>query len=203
MRKIFALLIAMLASIGAFGQWTDANGNPIGAFSKDLPQTQFKAKDWILHEGTPVRMRIMHTVSSATAHEGENVDFETLDDIAVNGVTVIPKNSTVMATVIIAKAKRRLARGGKIGLNIDYVRLPSGEKLALRGSPSSKGDGRGNLMTGAVIGTAVFVPVAAPLFLLMHGEEAAIYQGTEIHVYTNSDYKVEPQRPQQGAKTGI
>jgi hypothetical protein len=197
MQKVFALLIAMFASVGAFAQWTDANGNPIGAFSKDLPQTQFKTKDWILHEGTPVRMRITRTVSSATIHEGDNVDFETLDDIIVNGVTVIPRNSMAMATVTAAHSKKRMGRGGKLDMNIDYVRMPTGEKLALRGVENLKGEGRTGVMTGAIVGTAVIFWPAAPFMLFLHGNDIVIPKGQEVHVYTNSDYKIEPPRAEQ------
>jgi hypothetical protein len=38
--------------------------------------------DGVLPEGTPVRLRIMRTLSSATASEGNKVDFQTLDDIS-------------------------------------------------------------------------------------------------------------------------
>src|SRR5437763_14100990 len=52
-----------------------------------------------LPESTPVRMRINRTVSSANAQVGENVDFETLDDIKLGDVLVIPKSSTAIATI--------------------------------------------------------------------------------------------------------
>ncbi len=95
----------------------------------------------ILHEGTSVRTRIGRTVSSEDAKEGENIDFETLDDIKVGEIVVIPKGSVAMATVTEAAPKRRMGRGGKLTVNIDYVRLPSGEKLALRGIQDVKGGG--------------------------------------------------------------
>jgi hypothetical protein len=163
-----------------------------------LPATarpeDFKSSDWTLHEGTPVRIRIMSTVSSATAQEGQNVDFETLDDIAVNGVTVIPRNSVALATVTTAESKRRMGRGGKLGMNIDYVRLPTGEKLALRGIESLKGGGHVGAMTGAVVVTAIAFWHAAPFFLFMHGKDVKIPEGFEVRVYTNTDYKVVPSR---------
>jgi hypothetical protein len=62
-------------------------------------------QDWILHEGTPVRMRIMRSISSADAHEGDRVDFQTLDDIDVSNVLVIPKNSTALGTITVAESK--------------------------------------------------------------------------------------------------
>lgn len=155
---------------------------------------EFNSKDWVLHQGTPVRMRLMRTVSSATAQEGENVDFETLDDISVNGVTVIPRNSTALATITVAESKKHMGRGGKLGMNIDYVRLPTGEKLALRGVQDLKAGGHVGAMTGAMVGTAIVFWPAAPFFLFMHGKDISIPEGREIRVYTNSDYKVVPAR---------
>ena len=136
----------------------------------------------------------MSTVSSATAQEGQNVDFETLDDIAVNGVTVIPRNSVALATVTTAESKRRMGRGGKLGMNIDYVRLPTGEKLPLRGIESLKGGGHVGAMTGALVATAIAFWPAVPFFLFMHGKDVKIPEGFEVRVYTNTDYKVVPSR---------
>lgn len=61
----------------------------------------------------------------------DNVDFEVLDDITVNGMLIIPKEGLAFATVTEAQAERRMARGGKLDINIDYVKLVSGEKAAL------------------------------------------------------------------------
>jgi hypothetical protein len=144
--------------------------------------------DSILHEGTPVRMRMNRTVSSADAHLNDNVDFETLDDVKLGDLVVVPKGSTAMATVTEAMPKRRMARGGKLNMNIDYVRLPSGEKLALRGVQDGKGGGHAGAMTGAMVATSIVFFPAAPLFLFMHGKDISIPKGHEITVYTSSDY---------------
>jgi hypothetical protein len=144
--------------------------------------------DNILHEGTPVRMRMNRTVSSADAHLNDNVDFETLDDVKLGDLVVVPKGSTAMATITEAVPKRRMARGGKLNMNIDYVRLPSGEKLALRGVQDGKGGGHTGAMTGAIVATSIVFFPAAPFFLFMHGKDISIPKGHEITVYTNSDY---------------
>jgi hypothetical protein len=141
----------------------------------------------ILHEGTPVRMRIGRTVSSADAHSGETVDFETLDDVKVADTIVIPKGSTAIGTITEAVPKRRMARGGKLNMNIDYVRLPSGEKLPLRGVQDVKGGGHTGAMTGAMVATGIVFFPAAPLFLFMHGKDITIPKGHEVTVYTNTD----------------
>ena len=142
----------------------------------------------VLPEGTPIRMRMNRTVSSADAQVGDNVDFETLDDVNLGEMVVIPKGSMAMATVTEAVPKRRMARGGKLGMNIDYVRLPSGGKLALRGVQQGSGGGHTGAMTGAIVATSIVFFPAAPFFLFMHGKDMVIPKGHEVTVYTNTDY---------------
>jgi hypothetical protein len=127
-------------------------------------------------------------VSSADARTEDNVDFETLDDVKVGDLLVIPKGSVAMATITEAVPKRRMARGGKLSMNIDYVRLISGEKLPLRGVQDVKGGGHTGAMTGAMVATGIVFFPAAPLFLFMHGKDITIPKGHEVTVYTNTDY---------------
>jgi hypothetical protein len=157
-----------------------------------LSVSSLYGQDNVLHEGTPVRMKINRTVSSADATVGENVDFTTLDDIKVGDVIVIPKGSIAIATVTEAQSKRRMGRGGKLAMNIDYVRLPTGEKLPLRGVQDVKGGGHTGAMTGAMVATGIVFFPAAPLFLFMHGKDITIPEGHEVTVYTNTEYKVDP-----------
>jgi len=92
-----------------------------------------------------------------------------------------------MATVTEAQAKRRMARGGKLDVNIDDVRLADGEKAPLRAVKEAKGGGHTGAMTGAMVGTAIVFFPAAPLFLFMHGKDITIPKGTEITAYVNGD----------------
>jgi hypothetical protein len=133
-------------------------------------------------------MRINRTISSADAHAGDNVDFETLDDVKVGDFVVVPTGSMAIATVTEAQAKRRMARGGKLAINIDYVRLPSGEKLPLRGVQDVKGGGHTGAMTGGMVAAAIVFFPAAPFFLFMKGKDISIPKGHEVTVYTNTEY---------------
>jgi hypothetical protein len=167
--------------------------------STPTPQTQtpptVAKSQSILPEGTPVRMRINRTVSSADAHVNDNVDFEVLDDVKVGELVIIPKGSTAIGTITEAQPKRRMARGGKLNMNIDYVRLPSGERLALRGVQEVKGGGHTGAMTGAIVATSIVFFPAAPFFLFMHGKDITIPKGHEVTVYTNTDYDLTKVRP--------
>jgi hypothetical protein len=147
-----------------------------------------------LEDGTPVRMRITRNLSSADATTGDRVDFEVLDDVKVKDVILIPRGGIAWGTVTEAQHKRRMARGGKLDVNIDDVKLADGERAPLRAVKEVKGGGHTGAMTGAMIGTAIVFFPAAPLFLFMHGKDITIPKGTEITAYINGDIPLDAKR---------
>jgi hypothetical protein len=90
-----------------------------------------------------------------------------------------------------AQAKRRMARGGKLDINIDYVKLVSGDKAALRAVKDVKGGGHTAGMVGGMVATSIIFFPAAPFFLFMHGKDISIPKGTEITAYVNGDMRLE------------
>jgi PEGA domain len=157
-----------------------------------------------LEDGTPVKIRISQTVSSADAHVGQTVDFEVLEEVKLGDTLIIPKGGIAWATVTEAQSKRRMGRGGKLNINIDTVRLVDGEKVALRAVKDMKGGGHVGAMTGAIVATSIVFFPAAPLFLFMHGKDITIPKGTEITAYINGDVpldvaKFQPQTPAPAA----
>src|SRR5262249_18791166 len=103
-----------------------------------LPATE---EPLVLHDATPIRLRLSRNLSSADAQVGETVDFEVLDDLKIDDMLVVPRGGMAIATITQAQAKRRMARGGKLDVNIDYVRLCDGERAALRAVKEAKGGG--------------------------------------------------------------
>jgi len=144
----------------------------------------------VIQDATPVKLRLTRNVSSADAKVGEMVDFEVLEDLKVGDTLVIARGGTAIATVTQAQPKRRMARGGKLDVNIDYVRLVNGEKAALRAVRETKGGGHTGAMTGAIVATSIVFFPAAPFFLFMHGKDVTIPKGTEITAYTNGEVKL-------------
>jgi len=138
-----------------------------------------------------VKLRINRTISSADAHVGDTVDFEVLEEVTVKNVVVAPKGGLAYATVTEAQAKRRMARGGKLDINIDYLRLIDDEKAALRAVSEVKGGGHTGAMTGGIVATSLVFFPAAPFFLFMHGKDISIPKGTEITAYVNGDMKLD------------
>jgi len=145
-----------------------------------------------LEDGTPIKLLLTRNLSSADAKTGDRVDFEVLEDIKVKDVIVVPRGGLALATVTEAQHKRRMARGGKLNVNIDDVRLIDGEKAPLRAVKEVKGGGHTGAMTGAMIGTAIVFFPAAPLFLFMHGKDITIPKGTEVTAYINGDIPLDP-----------
>jgi hypothetical protein len=93
-----------------------------------------------LEDGTPIKLRLTRNLSSADATTGERVDFEVLEDIKIKDVIVVPRGGLALATVTEAQPKTRMARGGKLDVNIDDARLSDGEKAPLRAVKEAKGD---------------------------------------------------------------
>jgi hypothetical protein len=154
----------------------------------------------VLHDSTPIRLRLTRNLSSADAKSGDTLDFEVLDDVKADDTLVIARGSTAIGTVTEAQAKRRMARGGKLDITIDYVRLVNGEKAALRGVKETSGGGHTGAMTGAIVATSLVVWPAAPFFLFMHGKDTTIPKGTEITAYINGEIKLNSSATTQAAE---
>jgi hypothetical protein len=154
--------------------------------------TTSASNKFVLDDGTPIKLRLDRTLSSADAKTGDNIDFEVLEEVKINDVVVIPKGNIAIGTVTAAEHKKRMARGGKLDIEIDYVKLADGEKAAIRAVKETKGGGHTGAMTGAIVATSLVVWPAAPFFLFMHGKDTTIPKGTEIAAYVNGNMPLDP-----------
>lgn len=140
-----------------------------------------------LLDGTPVKLRLSQTISSADTKVGQEIPFEVVEDISVDGVAVLPKGATAIATVTSTEHKKSMGRAGKLDIAISYARLKDQEKVALRATQENKGGGHVGAMTGAMVATSIVFFPAAPLFLFIHGKDITIPQGTEITAFVEGD----------------
>jgi hypothetical protein len=150
-----------------------------------------------LEDGTPVKLRFAQTVSSEDAHVNDHVEFEVLEDIRVSDVLIIPKGGLAWGTVTEAQPKRRMARGGKLEVVMDSVRLVDGEKAALRATKEVKGGGHTGAMTAGIVVTGLIIWPAAPFFLFMHGKEVTIPKDTEVPTFVNGNFQLDLSKFQQ------
>jgi len=210
MRKALALVLALATFSYAAVTQTTAVASTVQKSVQPPAQQQTaqtsnftSVKGFVLEDGTPIKLRINRTISSADANVGDTVDFEVLEDISVNGTLVIPKSGLAFATVTEAQSKRRMARGGKLDINIDYVKLLSSEKAALRAVKEVKGGGHTGAMTGGIVATSIVFFPAAPFFLFMHGKDITIPKGTEITAYVSGDMKLDISKFQSAAPVSL
>jgi hypothetical protein len=197
----------MLIPLTAVGQdkaaqsSTAPTAQPPAAEQAATPTNFTSAKGFVLEDGTPVRIRLNRTISSADAHTGDTVDFDVIDDITVNGTLVITRGSLAFATVTDAQAKRRMARGGKLDINIDYVKLVDSDRAPLRAVKDMNGGGHTGAMVGGMVATSIVFFPAAPFFLFMHGKDISIPKGTEVTAYVSGDIKMDLAKFQPASAT--
>lgn len=170
--------------------------------TKPGPQTQSSAQvppsttkaplAFGLSEDTPVKLKLMRTMSSKDAKVNDKVDFEVLEDVKVGDVVVIKQGGIAIATVTEAQPKRRMGRAGKLNMNIDYVQLIDGEKASLRAVKGGSGGNHTGAMTGAIVASGILFFPAAPFFLFMHGKDITIPKGTEVSAYIAADTPLDP-----------
>jgi len=141
----------------------------------------------ILQDGTPVKLALLREISSAHAELGQKIEFEVLNDLAVDGFTVLRRGTLVTGVVTEVEKKKRLGRAGVLNFSIPEVTLADGSKVPVRAFNNTSGDSH----TVGVAALALNMPLAAaPFFLLMHGENSTIPKGTEITVFISGDIRL-------------
>lgn len=194
MRVIAVLVFCLVYSSSALPQ-QPAPEDPKAEQSQISPPVNAPTQQTFpfgLAEDTPVRIRLARTMSSRDAKVDERVDFEVLEDVKIANVVVIERGAIAIATVTEAHPKRRMGRAGKLNMNIDYVRLVTGEKVLLRAVKGGSGGNHIGAMTGAMVATGIVFFPAAPLFLFMHGKDITIPKGTEVTAYVAADTPLDP-----------
>ena len=125
----------------------------------------------ILPRQTPVHLKLSRTLSSATAHVGEEVTFEVAQDVIVGGVTVIAKGAPGVGAVTEAEPKKRMGKAGKLNVGVTSVVLANNEKITLRSFGAQQSVDEKSGMT---------VP-------LLRGKEVTLSKDTEIIAYVDDD----------------
>ena len=185
----FALLLASSMAIVAQQQPADAGkvpaaGAPIAAPSASSQNGRNMLADHVLDDGTPVKLILINQLSSADAKQGQSIQFSVENDLVLDGVTILHRGASVTGVVVEAEKKRRLGRAGTLNFTISSIKLANGQDVPLRAFNNSSGDSH----TTGVTALALNMPVvAAPFFLLMHGENSTFSKGTELTVFVSGD----------------
>lgn len=127
---------------------------------------------FVLVKGTQVRVKVLKTVTSATAHTSDAIEFAVVEDVLVDGLVVIPKSAKATGVVDSVEPKKRFGRGGSLAFHIASVRLADNEQAALHCFQDVSGSS--NTSAEAVL------PLAS-------GKDAAILQDAEFTVLVDAD----------------
>ena len=132
------------------------------------------ASDFILHNGTPIHLKLGKNISSATAHVGDVVDLHVSEEVIVDGLSVIPKGAAAAGLVTEAEPKKRLGHNGKLAFSINFVHLKDDEKAAVRFFHEGSGS---NNSAGAIL------PLAS-------AKDVVFTQETEFTAYVDGDIQL-------------
>ena len=157
---------------------------PYGLFGQDLPALPARL---VIADGTPVKLRLNQTVSSAHARIGDRLDFLVTTDVTVDGFTVIRAGSIASATVTGVKGRRLLGIGGHVVLKLDFAELVTGDQVGLRARKEVKARPRTKLMAAGMMGVGLLFWPAAPVFLLCPGVESTVLKGTDVTGHIDGD----------------
>lgn len=148
-----------------------------------LSLTNIMAQSVRLEEGTVVRLKLMQDLNSGTAQPGQTIAFEVLDNVVIDGKTIIAEGAPGLGHVVDAEPKKSFGRAGKLTFQLEYVKAVDGSKIPVRATSVSQGDGKG-LTTGVAVGVSalVFFP-AAPAFLLIKGKNISVPKGQHIDAF--------------------
>lgn len=157
----------------------------ISPFADAQTQPQIK-----LAEGTEVRLKLMQALNSGTVQAGQTISFQVLDEIKVDDAVVIAEGAPAWGSITEAEGKKSMGRGGKLSVQLDYVKAVDGTKIPLRANSIAQGKGRGAAVGVATAATALVFWPAAPLFLLMKGKNVEIPRGQHVSAFVDGDRMV-------------
>ena len=187
MQRTSLVFVFILSCSLVYSQQPQATGPITPAQSAETATPATPPPPHTLLDGTPVKLRLSQSISSADAKVGQEVPFEVVEDVKVDDFVVLPKGAVAIANVTEAEHKKSMGRAGKLNVAISYARLVDNEKAALRAVKEAKGGGHVGAMTGAIVATSIVFFPAAPLFLFIHGKDITIPQGTEITAFVDGD----------------
>lgn len=156
----------------------------------------------VIPDGTPVKLRLLRTITSTHARRGDRLDFEVVKDVTVNGFTVIRAGSMASGSVAHINGRRLAGLGGKVVVELDSVELVTGERISLQGRKEFKGGSHTKLMAeGMVVAGLIYLP-AAPALLMTHGHECTVLKGAEVTASVNGNARVRSASLEPSAERG-
>lgn len=110
-------------------------------------------QDPVLRAGTPIQLAAAKTVYARDVNEGDDVPFRVTMDVTENKQVLIPAGTMVTGKVTEARKSSIAGTKGRLKININSLRLPSGQQLVLNHDVAFYGQNR----TPVAVVAALFV----------------------------------------------
>ena len=133
---------------------------------------------------TVVMLKLVDPLHSKKVKKNTTFRLETVDDLVLNDVVIIPKGREVIGKVLEARGSRAMGGSGKLEINIPYIETLNGVQIPVDGYISGKGGTDG----GAGV---VFAAVSMVGGLFMKGKNIEYVQGQLFNVTVNKDTDLE------------
>ena len=143
----------------------------------------------LLPGGTSVVVSLLEEVSSATAHEDDQIGIVAKKEVRVNGDVLIAAGATGHATVTSVETAKSNGSGGKLAISIDWINAVDGGKVKL--SPtnhaSESGDSKGAASTATLLSWALLGPLGFFAHNFVRGRDVIIDKKKSFTVFTDHD----------------
>jgi hypothetical protein len=138
-----------------------------------------------LLRGTPVMLQLDQTIDGSNSRMGQRVSFVVSGDVKIGEHVVIPAGSSALGTVVQASRRGWFEGTGRVSVNIDAVRLPSGQVVPLCTTPDLEDNGGGTV--DDAIATSLQPPPVGGHLLLHRAKPAVIPEGTVVVAFIRRD----------------
>jgi hypothetical protein len=128
----------------------------------------------VIPAGTGIQLETISELSSVNLEVGSIIPLRVIQDIKVEGKTVIAAGAQAKGQVVKVEGKKGLGKPGYVEIEIRTVTAVDGTEVRLSGG-NFYGEGKDKQTTAIVLGVVLCI-----LFLTMKGEEATIKPGKII-----------------------
>jgi hypothetical protein len=138
----------------------------------------------VVPRDTMVRLMVLNEVNTRTAKPGDRFVLRVDENVAVNGITIIPVGARAWGEVTDMRQNGAVGRAGTISARLLYVEA-GGRQIPLTGEEQSKGAKGGDRVAMAVVGFGI-------LGLFAEGAQGKLKAGHIFNGYLASDQFFDP-----------
>jgi hypothetical protein len=162
-----AMAIAFSVTNPVAAQSSSQEATAPGVVSMPAPQTSRATR--VLPAGTIVTLTPLQEITSKRVEEGDQFQFQVINDVIENGEVVITRGSVAIGIIAWKTGRAIGGKSGKFEVTFDHVKV-GGRNIPLMGQ--HRQEGRGNSV-GALLGS-----------MLISGRSAVMLPGQVVNALT-------------------